>query len=179
MASQSRHKVKPWTESHIFRDNPRKLITSYNLQVWHPINRAPTGGGGVWTPPWVFFVIAKKTKARSAAVFCIAVRTTVPQLSSNLRSRWPKVRSPGQVKWSHLRKKNYYRVTATVVERKMWNFQDLVYYQVPTTCISRIFYIGYLRSGQFRDLSIISQWGKTKIPQIRIKSVQIVETMLN
>ena len=37
------------------------------------------------------------------------------------------------------------------------------------------FYIGDLRSGQFRDLPIISQWGKTKIPQIRIRSVQIVE----
>ena len=41
------------------------------------------------------------------------------------------------------------------------NVQDLVYYQVPTTCISRIFfYIGDLRSGQFGDLPIISQCGK-------------------
>ena len=49
-------------------------------------------------------------------------------------------------------KKLYNRVTATVIEIKIWNFQDLVYYQVPTTCISRIFYIDGLRSGQFRDL---------------------------
>ena len=35
--------------------------------------------------------------------------------------------------------KLYNRVTATVVERKISNFQDLMYYQVPTTCISRIF----------------------------------------
>ena len=31
------------------------------------------------------------------------------------------------------------RVTATVVERKISNFQDLVYYQVPAACLSRIF----------------------------------------
>ena len=36
------------------------------------------------------------------------------------------------------------------------------------------FYIGDLRSGQFRDLPIISQWEKTQMPQILIRSVQIV-----
>ena len=34
---------------------------------------------------------------------------------------------------------------------------------------------GDLRSGQFRDLPIISQWGKTQMPQILIRSVQIVQ----
>ena len=48
--------------------------------------------------------------------------------------------SPGQVKWPHLRKLSS-RVTATVVERKIWNFQDLVYYQVPKICLSRILFI--------------------------------------
>ena len=37
------------------------------------------------------------------------------------------------------------------------------------------FYIGDLRSGQFRDLPIISQWGKTQMDQIVIRSVQIVQ----
>ena len=39
----------------------------------------------------------------------------------------------------------------------------------------RFFYIGDLRSGQFHDLPIISQWGKTQMPQILIRSVQIVQ----
>ena len=37
------------------------------------------------------------------------------------------------------------------------------------------FVIGDLRSGQFRDLPIISQWGKTQVPQILIISVQIIQ----
>ena len=47
-------------------------------------------------------------------------------------------------------------------------------YHVPKTLIPRIFYIGDPRSGQFHDLPIISQWGKTQISQILIRSVQIV-----
>ena len=35
---------------------------------------------------------------------------------------------------------------------------------VPTKCISRIFDIGDLRSGHFRDLPIISQWAKIELP---------------
>ena len=35
---------------------------------------------------------------------------------------------------------------------------------VPTKCISWIFDIGDLRSGHFRDLPIISQWAKIKLP---------------
>ena len=41
--------------------------------------------------------------------------------------------------------------------------------------ISDFFYIGDLRSGQFRDLPIISQWGKIQMPQKLIRSVQIVQ----
>ena len=52
-----------------------------------------------------------------------------------------------------------------VAERKVFNFQDLVYHQVPTGCMSPIFYTADLGSGQFRDLSILSQWGKTEIPK--------------
>ena len=43
-----------------------------------------------------------------------------------------------------------------------WNLQDLVSIMSPTTCISRIFPKGHMRSGHFRDLTIISQWGKMK-----------------
>ena len=67
------------------------------------------------------------------------------------------------------------RATATVVERKLCYFQGLVYLLVPTTSISRIFYIGDLRSGQFRDLPIISKWEKNHLPQNRFKSVQLIQ----
>ena len=52
---------------------------------------------------------------------------------------------------------------ARVCDRSVSNFQDYVRAQVSTTCISRIFDIGDLRSGQFRDLPIISQWEKIQI----------------
>ena len=45
------------------------------------------------------------------------------------------------------------------------------------TCISQIFYICDLRSGQRRDLSIVSQWRKTEMPLgpcVRVGTVQIV-----
>ena len=68
------------------------------------------------------------------------------------------------------------RATATVVERKLCYFQGLVCLLVPTICISRIFYIGDLRSGHFRDLPIIiSQWEKNHLPQNRFKSVQLIQ----
>ena len=41
----------------------------------------PTGGGGVGTHTSPLIAIAKKTAALRAVVFCIAVRTTLPQLS--------------------------------------------------------------------------------------------------
>ena len=43
-------------------------------------------------------------------------------------------------------------------------------------CISRIFfYIGDLRSGQFRDLPIISQWVKIEGPLMRTRSAQLTQ----
>ena len=59
-----------------------------------------------------------------------------------------------------------------VAERKIGNFQDLVYHQVPTTSISQILYTADLGSRQFRDLPIVSQWGKLKF----IKTRQICST---
>ena len=48
--------------------------------------------------------------------------------------------------------------------------------RVPLASLSHIFYICELRSGQCRDLSIISQWRKMKMPLdlcVRIGTVQI------
>ena len=74
--------------------------------------------------------------ARSAAVFCITVWTTVPQLSWKFQVLVTKgqVTRSGQV--TPPPKKRYNRVMATVVERNIWNFQDLVDYQVQVSRIS-------------------------------------------
>ena len=97
-------------------------------------------------------------------IFYIAVWTTVPQLF--LKILGPShSRSGNQVRSSEptSEKKLSNRVTVTVVERNIGNFQDLVFYEVSTTCISRFFYIGDLRLGQFRDLpyTYISQGGNS------------------
>ena len=41
---------------------------------------------------------------------------------------------------------------------------------VRAICISRIFYIRDLRSGQFRDLPMLSQWAKFQLPLFRIRT---------
>ena len=53
-------------------------------------------------------------------------------------------------------------VNATQTERLPWNFQRLLQAKVSIKCISQNFDIGDLRSGQFFDLSIISQWEKNE-----------------
>ena len=68
--------------------------------------------------------------------------------------------------------KLYNRVTVTVVERKIWNFQDLVYYQVPTTCTSRIF---YNRWPKVRSISWPPHYKSMGKTQILIRSVQIAQ----
>ena len=53
-------------------------------------------------------------------------------------------------------------VKATPTEWLPWNFQRLISVPVSMKDISRNFYIGDLRSGQFCDLSIVSQWEKNE-----------------
>ena len=118
-----------------------------------------------------FSAIAKKRRRAAPPFFALFLN-----FPENFRPRSPKIRSPGQVKWPHLRKKNYNRVTATVVERKIWSFQDLVYYQVPTNCIPRISFL--YRWPKVRSISLPPHYksmGKTQMPQILIRSVQIAQ----
>lgn len=84
-------------------------------------------------------------------------------MSKNFELIWPQVRSPEAVWWPYLRKVcNHAR--ARVFDRSISSLQDLVRVPVCAICISRNFDIGDLRSGQFRDLPIISQWGKNQLP---------------
>ena len=127
------------------------------------VNLRPAGGG-FEHPPLRFFADSKKTAARSAAGFS-------PTLSPIFLATFVKVsilghaRSGHQVRSSdHTLQKVYNRAPATVFEGKLWNFRNMIRSSVPTKCISWIFDIGDLRSGHFRDLPIISQWAKMKLP---------------
>ena len=135
------------------RPTGARKLQNFNSPNW--------GGGGVEHPPPLSFF---------SEMFGQLFRNFPENLGPGHRRSGHQVRSSDTTS-----EKCYHRVTATVVERKIWNFQDLVYYQGLTTCISWIFYIGDLRSGQYRDLPIISQWEKTQMPQILIRSVQIVQ----
>ena len=69
------------------------------------------------------------------------------------------------------------RVLPAVFVTEVSNLVDYMTAWVPLTCISWILYICDLRSGQRRDLSIISEWRKTKMPLdpfVRVGTVQIV-----
>ena len=83
------------------------------------------------------------------------------RLCENFRPRPLKVRSPGHVKWPHFRKVCML-VIATPTDWSHRNFQRLIPVVVSIKRISRNFYIGNLRSEQFCDLSIISQWEKNE-----------------
>ena len=81
------------------------------------INSRPTGGGCLNIPPR-FFAIAKKTAARSDAVFAQLFGQLLCNFSEKFKSMSPKVRSPGQVKCPTSEKLSN-RVTATVVKKKI------------------------------------------------------------
>ena len=126
------------------------------------VNLRPAGG--CLNTPLRFFTDSKKTAARSATGFS-------PTLSPIFLATFVKVsilghaRSGHQVRSSdHTLQALYNRASATVFEGKLWNFRNMIRSSIPTKCISRIFYIGDLRSGHFRDLPIISQWAKIKLP---------------
>ena len=63
-------------------------------------------------------------------------------------------------------------LNATPTERLPWNFQRLLQTTVSIKCISQNFDIGDLRSGQFWDLSIISQWEKNERRLFWTKNIQ-------
>ena len=64
-----------------------------------------------------------------------------------------KVRSPGHVKWLHLRKKKFECSSNnyTLNARSPWNFQRLICVTVSIKSVSQNFHISDLRSGQFCD----------------------------
>ena len=88
-----------------------------------------------------------------------------------------KVMLPGQVKWPYLTKTWQSRPSPspTVFEGKLWNFRNMIRSSVPTK--SRIFDIGDLRSGHFRDLPIRGSGGKPDTISISCRWGQIACNM--
>ena len=79
----------------------------------------------------------------------------------NFRSRSPKVRSPGQIKWPPPPKKSF-----PIASRPEWWRESFETFRIWFTTkylqlvyLGYFFYIGDLRSGQLCDLPFISQWG--------------------
>ena len=71
--------------------------------------------------------------------------------------------------------KNLNRVTAIVIKWKIWNFQDLVYYWEPTTCISGIFLYRWPKVRSISWPPRYKSMGKTQMPQTLVRYVQIVQ----
>ena len=123
----------------------------------------PRQAGGFLTPPSGFHrYLKKQTAALRAAILGYVLIHLFHTLCENFRPRSLKVRLPGYVKWLHLRKtlNARHRFIATLNDRSPRNFQRLIAATVSIKRSSRNIEIGDLRSGQFCDVSIISQWEK-------------------
>ena len=125
------------------------------------------GGGGCLNtppPPCGFSRIARKRRRAAPPGFHLPYPPSFCQLFVKV-SILGHARSGHQVRSSdHTLQKLYNRAPATVFEGNLWTFRNMMRSSVPTKCISQIFDIGDLRSGHFRDLPIISQWAKNKLP---------------
>ena len=133
------------------------------LPFWEPgiqvLTRAPLGGQ--FEHPHEFFVNNLKTAARSASVFATPYHTS---FSHRLWKFQTQV-TQGQVTRSRqvtLPQTVWMLVKATPNELLPWNFQRLIQVTMFIKCVSQKFDIDDLRSGQFSDLSIISQWEKNE-----------------
>ena len=161
-------------------ENPAALRAAffrYPRKTWGGRSNAPPEGRGltfallwgVWTPPPPPCGFSRITrKRRRAAPPCFHL--PYPHLFDNFVkvSILGHARSGHQVRSSdHTLQNLYNRATATLFEGRLRNFLNMIRSSVPTKCISRIFDICDLRSGHFRDLPIISQWAKIKLPVLR------------
>ena len=71
--------------------------------------------------------------------------------------------------------KNRNHAMGTVRMGSAWNVQDCLVSSVPTKRMSQNFHPGDLRSGQFRDLPIISLWGNMKMLPVSLKSTEATQ----
>ena len=120
-------------------------------------------GGRLDPPPIRYFVNNEKTAASSQkrrfwhTFLCIL---SAPFLKISAESHR---RSDHQVRSSDPTSKNICDFTVTtVLKGSTWNLQGVIRVSVPTKRMSRNFYFGDLRSGQFCDLHIIGNGRKSR-----------------
>ena len=61
----------------------------------------------------------------------------------------------------------------------VWNLQNCLWSTVPIKCLSHNFYLVDLRSGQYRDLPIISLWENMEIFPISHKPIETTQFFLD
>ena len=113
--------------------------------------------GGVWTPPSQVFGTPVHTS------FLHTLWKFQTQVTQGQVTRSRQVASP-QKKFECL-SNFFWGLTSKMVtanDWSTWNFQQLIFVMVSMKLVSRNFDIGDLRSGQFCDLSITSQWEKNE-----------------
>ena len=141
-----------------FSSYPRKTTGGGGAKMTPHQGEGLRPAGGVWTPPCGFPRIAKNGGAQRRLVFTFLATFVKVSILGHARSGH-QVRSS-----DHTLQKLYNRAPAIMFEGKLWNFRNMIRSSVPIKCISWIFDIGDFRSGHFRDLPIISQRAKIKLP---------------
>ena len=137
-------------QNQAFSDSEIQRSERWTMPPVHLTRTLLGGGRGEFEHPLQFFENGEKTAARSAAFFTffyIPYQPSFPQLSWKFCSRV----ISGQVKWPYLIKV-YDATVATVFERSIWNFKNIIWPSVAIKLISWIFNFGDVKSVQFCDL---------------------------
>ena len=114
------------------------------------LNRA---GPGVFGKPLRVFGDAEHRRFWHACSYIFSANVKISELGRS--------RSGHQVTWSDLTsEKGWIFAITTRTDRFLCNFQRLIWVAVSLKRLSPDFDIGDLRSGQFCDLSVFSQWEK-------------------
>ena len=114
-------------------------------------------GEGLNKPPYCFSRTARKRRRAAPLGFHLPYPPSFWQLLWKFWS-WAmkgQVTRSGQVARLYTLRKVYNRATATVFEGWLWKFLNMIGSSVPTKCISRIFDICNLKSGNFCNLPIM------------------------
>ena len=95
-----------------------------------------------------------------ATVFCTPVYTSFPHMFWNFQTQVIQDQVTRSRQKTSPQKKKFECSIAEPNDRSPWNFERLTSVTVSIKCLFRNFDLDYLRSCQFCDLSIISQWEK-------------------
>ena len=132
--------------------------------------------GGVFEHQIDFFFAIAQKRRWAALPFLAQLFEHLSALFLIFLAQVTSGRSLGQVKWPTLQQILQSRHGHSGVEEdlKLSDFGRLP--QVASNFLSRILYIVDLRSGHFRDLPIVSQWGNAQMHQMLSRPVQMAQS---